>query len=142
VRDLTCLTARDQLILAALLPVLLAGYSDKEQPFPNALADKIIRTIDLAIALQFPRVQAELRQLFDVLEINLSRVLLTHQRANWNDLGWPAKQQMLLNWRDSALALLQAAYSGLHDLVVAAYFVDSNHWQAIGYEPPPAIRGS
>lgn len=139
--DLLFLNRHDQVILSALLPVLLAGYIDPSAPFPAALNTKISVTVDQAIALQLPRIQAELRQLFSLLEVNIARVVLTHQLANWNELDGAAKQQMLLSWRDSALTLLQIAYSGLHDLVIAAYYTDNTYWQAIGYEPPAAIRG-
>ncbi len=139
--DLRCLSARDQVVLAALLPVILAGYVAPQSPFPNPLERQLVATIDNAIAVQLPRVQDELRQLFDVLEINLVRVVFTHQVANWNELNWSTKHALLLDWRDSALALLQTAYSGLHDLILAAYFIEDAHWPAIGYQPPPALRG-
>lgn len=140
--DLIFLTRHDQVIVAALLPVLLAGYVDKNRPVHPTLCAKLLHNFDQAVALQRPGVQAELRQLFDLLSFKLSRAALTHSLASWTDLPWQNKQQLLLDWRDSALDLLQTAYSGLHDLVIAAYFVESSSWSEIGYEPPPALRGS
>ncbi len=135
------LTAHDQLIVAAFLPVLLAGYLDKAALAANWQAT-LLHNVDQAIALQRPGVQAELRQLFDLLAFKLSRVALTQSATNWNDMPAHTVDQMLLAWRNNALDLLQTAYSGLHDLVIAAYFVEPSSWPNIGYEPPPALRGS
>jgi len=140
--DLIWLTPNDQIVIAALLPVLLAGYVDQHRALPAAFQQKLLSNVDQAIALQRRGVQDELRQLFILLEAKLSRLALTHSMANWNQMDWQSKNTMLLSWRDHALDLFQTAYSGLHDIVIAAYFVESAHWAQIGYEPPPAIRGT
>jgi hypothetical protein len=43
---------------------------------------------------------------------------------------------MLESWRHHYLALLQTAYLGLRELVMASYYACPEHWGAIGYAKP------
>ncbi len=52
------------------------------------------------------------------------------------ELSVASRLQLLTSWRDSYLTLLQQAYNGLRELLLAAYYGQPQHWQALAYQAP------
>ncbi|MBI2382383.1 MAG: hypothetical protein HYV16_16665 [Gammaproteobacteria bacterium] len=131
------LTEADQLILAAVVPVILAGALPVEGR--KAAIEGVIRDLDSAIAHLPERTRDELRQLFELLDGRLSRLALTGLWAQWAELRPAQVEEFLGEWRESYLDLLRTAYAGLHDLILGVWYGTPAAWSGIGYGGPPPI---
>jgi len=126
-------------VLAAIVPVMLAGALPADR---SARAERIVTTIDrvdLAVTGLPPHAQAELRDLFALLGFAPSRWLLAGVRQPWHAAPADAIAAFLEGWRASGWALKQQAYQALHELVFAAYYADAASWPEIGYPGPPRL---
>lgn len=123
------------LVLSALLPALLYAAL----PEDTTMTDQVNRT-KTAISDFMPylakRQQQELQQLFNLLANQITQLALTGYSTALSELTIPQRWQLLINWRDSYLAVLQQAYHGLRELLFAAYYGQPEHWQAIKYTAP------
>ena len=80
-----------------------------------------------------------MRQLLDLLGRQGGRVVLAGSLAGWATVD-PARAAVILaGWRDHALALLQQAYGGLHDLLFGVWYGDPRHWADCSYPGPPTL---
>ena len=103
---------------------------------PIALVDNTLTAIaGLPLASQ-----AELRQLFDLLQQPLARMALGLRPA-WQDASAEQVRAMLDRWRYSRLTLLRSAYQGLHGLLYASWYGDPASWQATSYQLPASMKG-
>ena len=102
-----------------------------------ALADNVLTAIaGLPLA-----VQAEVRQLFDLLQQPLARRLLAGVAQPWAQAGEDEVRAFLQRWRHSRLALLRSAYQALHGLLYAGWYGDAASWGGIGYQRHPMMKG-
>lgn len=131
------LGASDRAVLAAVVPVLLAGALPETGR--DGLILDIVRDVDGAIGLLPLRTQAELRQLFDLLSGKLGRVVLAGVRADWGHADAATIDAFLSDWRNSYLDLLKTAYAGLHDLVLGVWYGNPAAWPGIHYPGPLPI---
>lgn len=124
------------LVLSALLPALLYGALPQDA---TLAATELART-QTAISDFLPflplRQQQELNQLFNLLANRLGQLGLTGHVISVVELRLSQRLQLLNQWRDSYLALLQQAYHGLRELLYGAYYGQSEHWQALAYTAP------
>jgi len=81
------------------------------------------------------RQQAELQQLFLLLQQRLGQLALTGHWLSLNEMPLQSRLQLLSSWRDSYLATLQQAYHGLRELLYGAYYGQPQHWPALEYQP-------
>ena len=124
------------LVLDALLPAILLGALPTE---PAAQQQALLNTRKAVLDfLPFlpKRQQAELHQLFALLSQQLTRLALTGHSMALAELSVASRLQLLSSWRDSYLTLLQQAYNGLRELLLAAYYGQPQHWQALAYQAP------
>lgn len=131
------LTAEDERILTTLTPTLL-GKALPSEGRPAAIAE-ILGEIDRLIAAMPPLLQADLRQLFDLLDFPPTRIALTGIWSGWETASGKEVEGFLDRWSTSPLTLLQLGYAALHDLVVAAWYDNPRAWPWIGYDGPPDI---
>lgn len=127
----------DRAVLAAVVPVLLAGAMPEAGREAGVLAT--VRGVDQAILYLPERTRAELRQLFDLLGGKLGRVVLAGVWADWPQADAKSVDAFLNDWRASYVELLRAAYAGLHDLTMAVWYGNPEAWPSIHYPGPPAI---
>ncbi|MCS4306447.1 hypothetical protein M2404_000770 [Rheinheimera pacifica] len=124
------------LVLSALLPALLYGAL----PQDATLAATEINRTKTAISDFMPflpqRQQQELHQLFNLLANRVTQLALTGHITALAQLSISQRLQLLNQWRDSYLCLLQQAYHGLRELLFGAYYGQSEHWQALDYSAP------
>lgn len=124
------------LVLSALLPALLYGAL----PQDATLADAEINRTKTALSDFMPflplRQQQELHQLFNLLANRVAQLALTGHFTALTQLSINQRLQLLSQWRDSYLHLLQQAYHGLRELLYGAYYGQSEHWQALNYTAP------
>lgn len=124
------LNGEDSAIIAAIAPVL-TGRPDARAVVPARL--------DAAVAALPAATRAQLRQLFDLLGAPLGRVCVAGVPQRWSEADPRSVSAFLQAWRTSPFQRLRAAYDGLHQLVLAAYYSDPMTWNQIGYAGPPHI---
>lgn len=124
------------LVLSALLPALLYGALPKDA----TLADAEISRTKTAVVDFMPflaqRQQHELNQLFNLLAGRVTQLALTGHFTALAQLSISQRLQLLNQWRDSYLGLLQQAYHGLRELLFGAYYGQTEHWQTLAYIAP------
>jgi hypothetical protein len=127
-------------IIAALAPVLLAGALPADSPARNAAVARTIAGVKDVIAAFPAAVQAEIADLFRLLDIRIARRLLTGIGAEWKTVETAQVIEFLERWRRSRIALLQGGYFALHDLVLGAWYADASSWGPLGYPGPPNVE--
>jgi len=126
-------------VLAAVGTAILAGVLPDEISARRAASAELVHGMHRAIAGLSAGAQAELDQLFGLLALAPSRILLTGIWHSWHEVSAAEATRFLAAWRGSPLALLQSAYAALHDIALGAWYGDSSHWAAIGYPGPPSL---
>ncbi|WP_166838193.1 hypothetical protein [Rheinheimera pleomorphica] len=125
-----------ELVLSALLPALLYGALPQDATLAAAELDRTKTAISDFLPFLPLRQQQELNQLFNLLANRISQLGLTGYVTALSDLALQQRLQLLNQWRDSYLTLLQQAYHGLRELLYGAYYGQSEHWQALAYSAP------
>jgi hypothetical protein len=133
------LDADGEAIMAAVIPVLLAGAWPDTPPAQQAALARTLAAVDVAIAGLPPASQAELAQLFALLALPPVRLGLARVAAPWPQAAPHEVRAFLDRFRDSSLMLPRSAYAAFHELVFAAWYGDPQAWTAIGYPGPPAL---
>ena len=124
------------LVLSALLPALLYGALPQDATLAAAELDRTKIAISDFLSFLPLRQQQELNQLFNLLANRFSQLGLSGYLSGLAELSIEKRLQLLNQWRDSYLNLLQQAYHGLRELLYGAYYGQSEHWQALGYIAP------
>ena len=124
------------LVLSAVLPALLYGALPQDATLASAELNRTKTAIGDFLPFLPLRQQQELNQLFNLLANRISRLGLSGHLSSLPELSIAQRLQLLNQWRDSYLALLQQAYHGLRELLYGAYYGQSEHWQALGYTAP------
>lgn len=124
------------LVLSALLPALLYGALPQDATLAATELNRTKTAISDFLPFLPLRQQQELNQLFNLLANRVTQLGLTGHVSTLADLSINQRLQLLSQWRDSYLALLQQAYHGLRELLYGAYYGQSEHWQALAYTAP------
>ncbi|WP_394130405.1 TAT leader-containing periplasmic protein [Shewanella maritima] len=128
-----------RLLFAALIPVLLDGAlpqisSHREQAI-NRTLDAIGATISA-----LPETQQE--ELEDLLQKMESRFYLLFLSGSMTPVLLKQPDElidMLESWRNHYTALLQSAYVGLREVIMASYYSCPEHWARMQYAKPNFI---
>ncbi len=123
-------------VLEAIVPVILAGAMPSDgAPRAEALARTVGHVNGAILGLPLAT-QKEVQDLFGLLALGPARRLLTGVPDGWASARPEDVQAFLQSWRLHRLAMLQAAYAALHDLVMGGWYADPASWAAIGYPGP------
>jgi hypothetical protein len=126
-------TVADRELIAALGRGML-GVLPTSRQLP--LTDNVVAAIaGLPLASQ-----AELRQLFDLLQQPLARMALGLRPA-WREASDEQVRSLLEGWRYSRLTLLRSAYQALHGLLYASWYGDAASWASMSYQQPASMKG-
>ena len=134
-------SAQDRIdrIVGAIAPVLLAGaLPDDPARRASALA-RVTQDVGDVVAIFTPPVRKEVHELFNLLDIGVTRLLLTGICAGWADAQPGDIRAFLERWRHSRFEMLRSAYHALHDLVFGAWYASDETWAGLGYAGPPEI---
>ena len=129
----------EHVILGAIAPVVLAGALPAAGAERTAALDRTVRAVDAAIAGFLPAVQEEVHELFALLAFAPARRFLAGVSRPWAEADPVSVAAFLEGWRNSRFALLRSAYSALRQLILAAWYGQTEAWGAIGYGGPPAL---
>lgn len=134
--SLTSDNSNRDLVLSALLPALLYGALPQDANLAAAELNRSKTAISDFLPFLPQRQQQELHQLFNLLANRISLLGLSGHFSTLAELSLSQRLQLLNQWRDSYLALLQQAYHGLRELLYGAYYGQSEHWDALAYSAP------
>jgi len=127
------LGASDRAVLAAIVPVMLAGALPAEAEAHRKAVASVVDGVSQTIAGMPPATRAELGELLMLLDLAPARRLLAGVSAPWPEASAEEIAAFLQKWRSSRFALLQSGYQALHDLIIAAWYAQPESWPAIGY---------
>jgi len=126
----------DVVLLRALIPGVLGPLLPPGGAEHDALFHEMMERIDYGIYRLAPPGRKEVLQLFDLLNLRLTRWALTGVRS-WEHAGPARVQSFLERWRTSSMSTLNGGYRGLVKLVAAAFFASRAGWAAANYPGPP-----
>ncbi|MCO7563462.1 twin-arginine translocation pathway signal protein [Pseudomonas sp. S 311-6] len=118
-------------LLHALIPVVLAGT--------QASPTLVLHSLDHKLAALSPAMLKLTRQLFDVLNLPLTRGPLTGVWGRWENASPAQVSAFLARWQDSSLNLLRMGHASLLQLLLMAWYERPEAWAACGYPGPPNI---
>ena len=126
-------------IMAAIVPVLLAGALPAAPGERATAIAETLAAIDGAIAGLPPAAQKEIQQLFALLAAPPVRIALARIGSGWPHAAPDDVRRFLDRMRGSSWSLLRSAYDALHQLTFAAWYGNPRAWDSIGYSGPPEI---
>ncbi|WP_051326492.1 hypothetical protein [Aliagarivorans taiwanensis] len=129
------LSATQLEVLAMMAPSLLYPIRPDAQQLHN-----LLQAIDQAYGYLPASTQQELSQLLDLLHRRGSFLLLSAGMSDLSKFSINQRIQLLNYWRFHSLALLNQAYQGLHELVMASWYGDSANWPALDYQLPEPFK--
>lgn len=131
------LTRDDIILFEALLPAIV-GPGLTEEPIPRRQAIQgTIERIDAGIAQFGPANQKELRQLFDLLNFGMTRVMVARVWSSWQNASTSEVNAFLERWRTSGVGLFNNGYIALTKISNVAFYGHQDHWHLTGYPGPP-----
>lgn len=131
--DYDNLSPEQALVLSTFLLAILDGLPiHEEQELLSCLV-----TVDQTLNLIPVDQKAEFMDLLGLLTNSLSRLVLARGWVNWSDVETEEVDAILNDWSTSSLVLLNAAYDGMKKLLIASWYGNEEHWEAIGYPGPP-----
>lgn len=133
------LTPRDGSIVRALTPVLLEGSLPAGAAERAAAVEDVVSAFDGTVAAMPAAVRAELRELFDLLGMSVTRALLAGVWTSWDRASAQDVAGFLEDWKTSRFNLFRSAYFALHDLIASGWYGNEKSWARIGYPGPPRI---
>jgi hypothetical protein len=127
----------DLVLFAALIPGVLGSAMPAPGAEREALQRQMLQSIDLGCYRLGHPTQKALLQLFDLLNLGLSRRLLAGVH-DWATATPQQVQTFLERWRTSAFAVFNSGYRALIKIVSVAFYGTAAGWAAANYPGPPA----
>lgn len=129
-----------RLLFSVLLPVMLDGALPDVATHKLAAQNRTLDAIKQSISVLPDEQQTELFELLDMLENRLGLLVLTSSMTPLLMRSPAELTEMLETWRRSYFALLQTAYLGLRELVMASYYACPEHWSRLHYAKPELFK--
>jgi len=130
------LRANDRVFLTAVAPVMLKGTLPEEPKARQLALDTMLNLIDGAIFNLGPHNAKQMKDLFDLLNLGLSRGLTTGVWSSWDKASEQEIENFLNRWRESSVSLFNLAYNGINKLMCATWYGQPQSWQHVGYPGP------
>lgn len=128
-----------RVLFSVLIPVFLDGALPEVVSQRRAVIEATLDAIAQSIAVLPQEQQNELTELLAMLEGRLGLLILTGEMTPLMMRSPAELVTMLEGWRHHFLTLLQTAYHGLRELVLASYYSSPEHWENLGYAKPTFI---
>jgi hypothetical protein len=125
-------------VIAAIAPVMLHGALPGGPAAAIAL-QQVVDGVEQAVAGLSASAQSEVGQLFALLSLTLTRMLVAKVGPPWPEASFEQIVAFLEDWRYSRFQLLQTGYAALHDLVLGAWYGNPASWAGIDYPGPPEV---
>ncbi|WP_153912291.1 TAT leader-containing periplasmic protein [Shewanella sp. TC10] len=125
-----------RLLFGVLIPVFMDGALPDVANYREAFLNRTIIAINKTISVLPTDQKQELEQLLTMLESRFGLLILTSSITPLM-LRTPAElNHMLEQWRHHFLEMMQTAYLGLRELIVASYYACPEHWGRLHYSKP------
>ena len=125
-------------LFRALIPAVVGPHLPTAAEARTASIEAILARIDATGARCEPPAQKALGDLFNLLNMSLTRRLTTGLTTRWSEAA-PAEMDAFLNrWRSSNTALFNAAYRALARFIGVSFYGLPQAWAAVGYAGPQA----
>lgn len=124
-------------MLRRVTPFLLEGStapSDMSQAVQTTLV-----SLDGGLHHLSPALLSQVRQLFDVLSLPLTRGPLTGIWSSWDAASDDQIRAFLQRWQNSSLALLRQGHASLLQMTLMAWYASPVAWAHCGYPGPPKV---
>jgi len=128
-------SAHEYAILAAVARRVIAA---REGDPTTDDVDVALRA-DRAMALAYPSVQKELKQLLHLFENGLTGVFSGTSFTPFTASSKKAQDARLAAWSTSRVALFRTGYQAMKRLTAACYWSSPLTWKAAGYPGPPDL---
>ncbi|UCX05921.1 TAT leader-containing periplasmic protein [Shewanella glacialimarina] len=125
-----------RVLFSVLIPVLLDGALPEVASQRKLAIDTTIDAIQASIDVLPTDQQAELSELLALLESRLGLLILTGSMTPLMMRSPVDLTNMLEAWRFHYLDMVQTAYLGLRELILASYYATPAHWGKLGYAKP------
>ncbi|GAA5215414.1 hypothetical protein ACFSJ3_11655 [Corallincola platygyrae] len=122
--------------LRAFIPIILDGVISKKAETRQAQVDRIVLQMELALQYLPSFSRDQFLDLLSHLSRRLTRWALAGQWTQLSELSVAQRIEILQSWRHSFISLLQQAYQGLRELVLASWYGSSEHWAPLKYNKP------
>lgn len=131
------LRPKDRVILGTVAPVALAGAFPADR---QTALTAFLPQIDSFLYSTSRANHAALSQLFDLLDMRVTRLMLTGMWRRWEDMTDPQLEEFLTSWRDSSMNQLRLGYAQLTQVLSLVWYAQlSNVDNAIYPGPPPHV---
>jgi hypothetical protein len=134
------LDPQQETVLRAFIPAILEGVLSKEAELRAQQIDRLIVEIEHALKFLPEFSRAQFLTLLTLLSRRLSRWLLAGELTQLDNLSIKQRTELLQSWRESFLALLQQAYLGLRDIVLATWYSEPESWALLNYKKPSWVE--
>ncbi|MDL2196967.1 TAT leader-containing periplasmic protein [Shewanella algae] len=124
------------LLLGALIPVLLEEALPEINKHRTSAINRTLDAVNQTLKWLPKAQRQELEQLLDILENRFGLLLLSGSMTPLMLRSPNELVEMLESWRSSWMALLQQAYLGLRELLMASYYACPEHWDRLNYNKP------
>ena len=130
------LRSDDLVFLNAVIPVMLKGSLPEDPMARKTAIENSLSYIDIAIFNLGPHNAAQMVDLFNLLNMRVSRGLTTGVWSKWENASEQEVDNFLTSWRESSVTLFNLAYNGLNKLMCATWFGQPLAWDKVGYYLP------
>ena len=127
-------------IVAALVPVVLAGSLPGEPAARARITSDTVEAFDRAISGLTPSVQDEVARLFSFLNFAPTRLVFAGLWVPIEEAPPEDLKAFLTRWRVSRFDFLRSSYHALTQLIQASWYDNPAAWATIGYPGPPAVE--
>ena len=124
-------------ILVACLPSVLSSDAAQTGTEQAQLREEIIFNFDRIMSLTNSAAKKQFQQLMDLLNMRLTRGLLTGVWQPWQNASPQEVENFLWRWRTSSLRILSVAYVLITTMVTMAAFQIPGIAAQVGYFGPP-----
>ncbi|MFZ5470182.1 MAG: gluconate 2-dehydrogenase subunit 3 family protein [Myxococcota bacterium] len=121
----------------AVVHALATRFIVPQEGWPTIADVGVPLAVDRLLALAPTDARAELRQLLGLFENALPNFLFGARTRPFTQMAAEEQDQVLAEWRDSAVTLRRTGFTALRSLVLAGYYGSSKVHQAVGYPGPP-----
>lgn len=130
---LRALDARSYALVMALADRLVPP----KEGFPRPEEVGVAARLDARLADLDATSKKEIAQLMSLFENALFGFLFGRRTKTFTQLTAAEQDAVLVEWRDSKLALRRTGYEVLRSLILVAYYSSPLTWPAVGYPGPP-----
>lgn len=128
------LRPKDRAILGAIAPVALAGAFPQDRA---ATLDTFLPQVDTFLFSTSKGNHDALYQLFDLLDLRVTRVLLTGVWSSWGNIQDDQVEDFMQSWRDSSMNQLRLGYAQLTQVLNLVWYAQPANISPTIYPGPP-----